>query len=295
MTNDVKVVAAAQRYIKEHHCDDDFCADKVCENVGYSRRQLDRFFHKHLHISLSDYLRAVVLSESARELAATDKAVIDIALESHYQSHSGFTRSFSKLFSVTPDEYRKSMIAIPIFTQYPINHYYILKEGKTVEQTAICTVTAIDRPKRKLIYLTSESADGYMSYCEEVGCEWEGLLNSIPEKFETAALIELPDFLVEEGISRTASGVEVPEDYCKPLPEGYRQAELPPCTMLFFESEPFENPEDFGEYIGQVFAAIEKYDLRRHGYELAREDAPSYNFGASHEIGARAAIPVRKI
>ena len=130
-----------------------------------------------------------------------------------------------------------------------------------MDTTTICTVTPVNRPKRKLIYLTSKSATDYFSYCEEVGCEWEGLLNSIHEKFDTAALINLPDFLQEKGISKVAAGVEVPLDYEKPLPEGYKVAELPECVMLYFQSEPYDNPDDFGKYIGQVFKAIDNYGL----------------------------------
>ena len=161
-----------------------------------------------------------------------------------------------------------------------------------MDATSICTVTPVNRPKRKLIYLTSRSATDYLSYCEEVGCDWEGLLNSIPEKFDTAALIELPRFLTEAGMSRVAAGVEVPLDYAKPLPEGYRVAELEPCTMLYFQSEPYENPDDFGLYIGQVFKAIENYDFDRYGLAPAEDLAPEFNFGAETHSGARAAIPV---
>ena len=100
-----------------------------------------------------------------------------------------------------------------------------------MNNTSICTVTPVNRPKRKLIYLPSKSATDYFSYCEEVGCDWEGLLNSIPEKFDTASLIDLPDFLVDEDISKVAAGVEVPIDYDKPLPGGYKIAELEECTM----------------------------------------------------------------
>ena len=71
-----------------------------------------------------------------------------------------------------------------------------------MKTATICTVTSVNRPKRQLIYLISKSATDYFSYCEEVGCEWEGLLNSIHEKFDTAALINLPDFLQEKGISK---------------------------------------------------------------------------------------------
>lgn len=291
--NDVKAVVLAQEYIKAHHTDMEFSIENVCSAVGYSRRQLDRLFKKHMSITLYEYINAVLLSESAAKLVDSDNTVIDVALDYHYQSHEGYTRSFAKRFSITPSEYRKNKIAIPIFTQHPANHYYILKEGQTMDATSICTVTPVNRPKRKLIYLTSRSATDYLSYCEEVGCDWEGLLNSIPEKFDTAALIDLPDFLHENGISTIASGVEVPLDYEKPLPDGYKIAELPECIMLYFQSEPYENPDDFGKYIGQVFKAIEHYDFERYGYVLANNVAPSFNLGADTRTGARIAIPVK--
>ena len=224
--NDVKAVVLAQEYIKAHHTDMEFSVENVCSAVGYSRRQLDRLFQKHMSITLYEYINAVLLSESAAKLVDSDNTVIDVALDYHYQSHEGYTRSFAKHFSITPSEYRKHKIAIPIFTQHPANHYYILKEGQTMDATSICMVTPVNRPKRKLIYLTSHSATDYLSYCEEIGCDWEGLLNSIPEKFDTAALIDLPDFLHENGTSKIASGVEVPLDYEKPLPDGYKIAEL---------------------------------------------------------------------
>lgn len=293
--NDIEIVVAAQEYIKAHHNDNDFCLEMVCNSIGYSRRQLDRLFQKFLKTTLSEYINAVVLSASAEKLLDADRSVIDVALDSHYQSHEGYTRSFAKRFSVTPKEYRKNQIAIPLYTQHPANHYHILKEGQSMDTATICTVTPVNRPKRKLIYLTSRHATDYLSYCEEVGCDWEGLLNSIREKFDTAALINLPDFLQKQSISKIAAGIEVPIDYEKPLPEGYRVAELPECVMLYFQSEPYDNPDDFGKYIGQVFKAIENYNFERYGYKYATSIAPTLNLGAEPEIGARIAIPVERI
>ena len=144
--------------------------------VGYSRRQLDRLFQKHLRMTLYEYINAVLLSESAAELLDTDREVLDVALDCHFGSHEGYTRSFARHFFVTPKEYRQRKIAIPLFTQHPVNHYYILKGGRAMETTAICTVTPVTRPKRKLIYLPSHGATGYFDYCEEMGCQWEGVL-----------------------------------------------------------------------------------------------------------------------
>ena len=293
--NDLKAVVMAQEYIKAHHNDDGFCLEAVCKAVGYSRRQLDRIFWKYIKTTLREYINAVVLSESAERLLSGENSVLDVAFDSHYQSHEGYTRAFSKRFSVTPKEYRKRQIAIPIFTQHPANHYFMMKEGQTIDTAAICTVTPVDRPKRKLIYLTSKTATDYFSYCEEVGCDWEGLLGSITEKMDTAALMELPAALQEKGISKIAAGVEVPLDYEKPLPEGYRVAELPECVMLYFQSEPYDDPDDFGKVIGQVLKAVQSYDFEHYGYNKATAIAPTLNLGAEPKIGARIAIPAQRI
>ena len=46
--NDINAVLMAQEYIKAHHSEDAFSIESVCNAAGYSRRQLDRLFQKHL-------------------------------------------------------------------------------------------------------------------------------------------------------------------------------------------------------------------------------------------------------
>ena len=143
--NDLKAVVMAQEYIKAHHSDDGFCLEAVCKAVGYSRRQLDRFFEKYMKTTLREYINAVVLSESTERLLSAGGSVLDAAFDSHYQSHEGYTRAFAKRFSITPKEYRKRQIAIPIFTQHPANHYFMMKEGQTMDTA--------DRKENSFIWL----------------------------------------------------------------------------------------------------------------------------------------------
>jgi hypothetical protein len=103
------------------------------------------------------------------------------------------------------------------------------------KMTKTMTVTAVERPARKLILMRSVKATCYLTYCEEMGCDWEGLFHSIPEKFDAAALLTLPPNLITAGTGNTASGVEVPFDYGKSIPEGCDVIELPSGVMLFFK------------------------------------------------------------
>lgn len=293
----IDIVQAMQNYIKEHADSDNL--DSMYENIGYSKRHADRLFSELLHMTPREYIRKVVLSDTAKELLETDNNIIDIALDSGYETHEGFTRAFKRYFHTSPDEYRKCPKAIPMFTQYPVWSYYAyLKQKERLymnENTMICTVMPMERQKRKLIILRSVKAEGYWSFCEEKGCEWEGILNSIPEKMDCAAILELPASLIKEGTSATAAGIEVPIDYDKELPEGYEMVELEAGMMLYFKSEPYEDEKDFGSAIGCAMKAQEQYNPEEYGYEYDFENAPKFNFGASPEMGAKLAFPVKKL
>jgi hypothetical protein len=195
--------------------------------------------------------------------------------------------------------YSKETPPIRWFVHYPITSYYHLKDGEKAMQnekvSRTVTVTAVERPVRKLILLRAkETKDGdYFAYCEEMGCEWEGLLNSISEKFAPAALLTLPQNLVTPSTSDTAAGVEVSVDFNKPIPDGYDLIDLPPCTMLFFNGAAYDVEDDFCIAIGIVGEAVENYNPEPYGWQTAPELAPHSNFGASGALGARMAIPVK--
>ena len=156
----------------------------------------------------------------------------------------------------------------------------------------ICMVSVVERPKRKLLMIRSRNAHDYWSFCEEIGCDWEGLFNSISEKMDTAAILELPDFLKAQGYSNVAAGVELPLDYDKKIPDGCELVELDACKMIYFQSEKFDRDEDFCIAINSVLKAIADYDITAYGYQYATNLAPKFNFGASKELGAKMALPV---
>ena len=92
--------------------------------------------------------------------------------------------------------------------------------------TTLVMVTAVQRPRRKLMFLRSKKAKDYWTYCEEAGCDWGGLFNRVEGKFDTAAILELPPFLQKEGYSSIASGIEIPFAYNMECPENCEIAKL---------------------------------------------------------------------
>ena len=185
---------------------------------------------------------------------------------------------------------------------YPIEAYYTLKEGVEVMPKEpikrSMTVTAIERPARKLILKRAKKAkseDGYLVCAEELGCDWERQMLSISERLHGAAGLTLPPNLITPGTTNAAVGTEVPLDYHKPIPDGFEVIELPPCTMLYFQGAPFEDENDFGEAIGILWELMDAYDLKLYGWQYAPKLAPYCNFGAFAKTGAKMARPVRKI
>lgn len=102
MTEQIKAVQKMQDYIRLHFEDENFSVDEVCSYAGYSRRHADRLFKEYLGKTLQEYSKAVCLTQGADILLNTNKPVIEIALNSHFESHEGFTRSFSSKFHLTP-------------------------------------------------------------------------------------------------------------------------------------------------------------------------------------------------
>ena len=277
---------------------DDVTLDDLSAAAGYSKYYAIRVFKEATGKTPYEYIRALRLTKAAEELRDGNGKVIDAALQSGFGSHDGFTRAFARQFGITPQRYSRETPPVRYFVHFPVESYYHLKDGDTamenekISRTVI--VTPVERQARKLILLRAKKTAGgdYFAYCKEMGCEWEGLLNSVSEKFSPAALLTLPQNLVTYGTSDTAAGIEVPADYAKPIPNGYDIIDLPPCAMLYFNGAPYENEEDFCTAIGIVWEAVDNYNPELYGWQVAPELAPRFNFGADEKQGARMAIPV---
>lgn len=295
LSDKVKAVSRMQHYISVH-LDEDITLDALADAAGYSKYHAIRIFKELTGRTPFETLRALRLTKAAQTLQSLDRKILDVAIDSGFDSHDGFTRAFDRQFGITPQKYHAEKPPVNWFIHYPIEAYYILKEGigpmtnEKVSRTV--SVTVVERPARKLIFLRHNATD-YFTACEEVGCDWEGFYNSIPEKLDTAAGGRLPKFLVQPDTNGQAFFVEVPLTYSKPIPNGYEIAELPPCTYLYFNGMPFEDQNDFPIAIGIVNEAIENYPFERFGWEKS-DNAPYLGMGAEAQTGARSAVPVKK-
>ncbi|HYE09261.1 MAG TPA: AraC family transcriptional regulator, partial [Patescibacteria group bacterium] len=242
----INAVQRMQDYI-EQNITEPITLHMIAQAAGYSPWHSARIFKELMGKTLFEYVRALRLSHAAVRLRdSKDTKIIDIAFDFVFDSHEGFTRAFSKQFGVTPHYYSKKTPPIKLFMPNRIRGYYLtLQKGDDMmtekAKTNTVFVQVVDRPARKLILKRGIKATHYFEYCEEVGCDIWGLLSSIKEAIYEPIGMWLPENMVKPGTSMYAQGVEVAADYVGEVPEGFEIIELPPCKMMVFQGQPFED------------------------------------------------------
>lgn len=289
----VNAVQRMQDYIMAHYQEDITLKD-LAKAAMYSPWHALRAFSELIGKTPFEYLRTVRLSEAAKKLRDTNMSVLDIALESAFGSHEGFTKAFSQEFALSPQKYRKEAPPIQLFSYYPIRHYYkSLERRKDTMPSTVVFTQVIERPKRKLILKRGIKATEYFEYCKEVGCDIWGILESIKGALHESIGVWLPENMRKPGTSEYCQGVEVPADFSGSIPDDFEIIDLPACKYMVFHSEPFED-ENFGEVINTVWDAIERYDPKHFGWEWAPQDGPRFQLAPIGERGYIEGMPIRE-
>ncbi|MFA6230896.1 MAG: AraC family transcriptional regulator [Rhodanobacter sp.] len=102
-------MAAAEKalwYIESHYSED-LSLGRIAEVAGVSPFHLARLFQTMTGCSVVRYLRARRMTEAAHRLAGGAPDILEVALNSGYGSHEGFTRAFSEQFGLSPASVRE--------------------------------------------------------------------------------------------------------------------------------------------------------------------------------------------
>jgi AraC family transcriptional regulator len=271
----------------------------LAKAAGYSQWHAARIFKELTGKSPFEYLRALRLSKAALYLRDNQPKIIDVAFDFVFDSHEGFTRAFNKQFGISPKKYSENPVPIQLFMPHRIRDYYLTtqkgeQDMSEKKSTNTVFVQVVERPQRKLILKRGIQASDYYEYCDELGYEvWE-MLTSIKEAMFEPVGMWLPNNLIKPGTSKYIQGVEVPQNYMGELPEGYEIIELPPCKMMVFQGEPYDN-ERFEDAIDELWDVIKKYNPALYGFEWADEDAPRLQLEPQGYRGYIEARPVRML
>lgn len=257
MEEKIEAVQRMQDYIAEH-LSESITLTALSSVSYYSPWYSYRLFLQHTSMTPADYIRRLRLSKSAIKLRDESCKIIDTALELGFGSVDGYQRAFFREFGCNPREYAKSPVPLYLFTPYGVK-YRTLRKEKQMETVKSVFVQVIEKPERKVLIKRGIKAADYFAYCEEVGCDVWGLLQSIKSISGEPVCMWLPAKLIAPGTSEYVQGAEVPVTYDGVVPHGFDVIVLPAAKYLMFKGEPFAE-EDYCKAIEDVQTAISKYD-----------------------------------
>ncbi len=285
-------VSNMQKYIAEN-IDKPITLAELARAANYSIYHTERIFKRFVGITPFAYIRKMRLTDAAKKLKDNpDYNILNVALDYLFDTHEGFTRAFTKEFCISPYRYKKEAPPVKYFIAYDaLASSSINKEIKTKMETKIIFTQIIERPKRKALLKRGEKAKEYFEYCEEVGCDVWGILTSVKEALFEPAGFWLP-LKLRNGKSEYVQGVELPENYCGQVPDGYEIVDLPPCSYMVFQGEPFIE-KDFCEAIVSVQKAIANYKIETTGY-VWDDLNPRFQYAPMGERGYIEARAIKK-
>jgi AraC family transcriptional regulator len=296
--DNINAVQGMQSYI-EAHLNEPITLYMLANAAGYSPWHAAKIFKALTGKSPFEYIRALRLSRAAVRLRDEDVKIVDVAFDFVFDSHEGFTRAFSKQFGVTPHCFSQNKPPIQLFIPNNVCEYYLaLKKGEykmpETLQTSSVFVQVVDRPARKLLIKRGTKAADYFAYCEEVGCEVWDVLTSIKQALNEPIGMWLPENLRKPGTSLYAQGVELPLDYAGPIPEGFDLIELPPCKMMIFQGQPYDDAA-FEQAISSLWETMKNYKPEIYGFQWADEDGPRFQLAPQGYRGYIEGRPVRAL
>lgn len=75
-----------------------------------SKFHLGRIFEAHMGLTLGQYVRLKKLEHGMLQVVLTKKGILDIALDSGYESHAAFCKEFKKQFGMSPRDFKKRLL-----------------------------------------------------------------------------------------------------------------------------------------------------------------------------------------
>lgn len=83
---DEKQIAEAVAAYVEDNLHEDLCLESIADKLGYSKFHINRVFAVVTGCTIYKYIQMRRLTEAARQLVETEKPIVEIAYEAHYNS-----------------------------------------------------------------------------------------------------------------------------------------------------------------------------------------------------------------
>lgn len=278
-------IQEAIEYI-EQHITDDISAENVANHVHIAPFYFQKGFSMLCGYSVSEYIRNRRLALAGSELAATDRKVIDIALDYGYDSPDSFTKAFTRFHGISPAAARKSNA--PIKTFAPLKLEISLKGGYLMDYKIT--------EKESFKVLASVKKFDYETCKQEIPKFWQQHFESGNGKYIHGMYgINIDEKMGGEDFEYMIADLLTPDTV---VPENLTVKTIPSFTWAVFSCDG-PMPEAFRDVHTKIFSewlpALKKYEFAA-GYCIEAYDDPSkYKNGVCDEnYHAEIWIPIKE-
>lgn len=278
--------------------DEDLTLRALSRKLGYSEFYITRKFKEISGVLFRDYVRRRKLAFALKEIRDSKREILDIAFDYGFSSHEAFTRSFKKLYSITPSEYRKKPVPVVLCTKiHPFDRYFLgIGEIGMVKSTEDVKIYFVTVPAHKFLYIKNYDSDGYWDFWEKQNqipgqdCKTIcGLLDSIEGKLDDRggsevnssagqimAYINDPKGKVKSfsyGIPcAECYGVRLPDNYKEEVPAQMFLQDVPEGEYIVFEHGTFHYEQENCSVERKIKEAMDSFDFSSTDYCL--DDLP---------------------
>jgi AraC-like DNA-binding protein len=101
-------LSVAQNIIENNYDDESFGCSEFCYALRMSRSHIHRKLTEEVGLSISDFIKHIRLEKAKELLVQTNYPIYEIANKVGYSDANYFSRSFSKIYGVSPSVCRQA-------------------------------------------------------------------------------------------------------------------------------------------------------------------------------------------
>ena len=278
----------------ELHLDEPITLSLVARRLGYSPWYCTRQFRQILGLSFRRYLASRRLSAAAMALRDGETGTLELALRWGFTSQEAFSRAFKRAFGISPGAYRRCPVPLHLS---PVRRVFLplpMENAMAFDAHKQITTSIQFLPAHGFLGIREPNSTGYFDFwgrqaAKGVDCHAViGLLDSIP-----SCTGQIGGWYGKDGEEGYLYGIEVPETYAGPVPEGIELHRIPAGDYAVFLHPAY----DFEKHDQAVFlalkAAMAVWMSEDHGF-AADDGRPIYQRHGSDTFGQAICRPIRK-
>jgi len=270
--------------------------DQLAKRLGYSTWYCTRQFHRVLGLSLRSYLGQRRLSSAAIALRDTDARILELAQHWNFGSQEAFNRAFKRAYGLTPGAYRREPVPIRLAPVRRALMPFPTEKTMTSHARERISTSIQSLPAHRFLGLRNIEAADYFDFWEKqkripgLDCHTVvGLLESIPSRNG-----QIGGWFHRDGRQGYFYGIEVPEDYAGPVPEGMECTQIPASDYVVFHHPAYDFELEERQVYKAICAAMADWDPAMHGYAFD-DTLPTYQRHAPDAWGQAFCRPIRKL